>query len=273
MRSQTVLFLHLPKTAGTTLHRVIARQYRSSEDVFIINPHTFMAQPAEVRHRARIVRGHFWFGLHRYVAQPYTYITVLRDPIKRVLSLYNHASWDSQHNMHPQAKQHTLAQLLEKGIHKEALDNSQLRMLSGVWDAVPFGACTAEHLEQAKTNLQNQFSVVGTMEQFDETLLLMQENFNWRQVYYTKLNTAKRLSRKPSLSQETFSLVQQHNALDIELYNFAKRLCQQEITQRGPAFQQKLAHFRRINRRLNPFHKIWNLREVSVRTMLKKLKS
>lgn len=265
---RTVIFLHIPKTAGTTLHRIIDRQYKTAEDTFVINPRVFMEEPASVRQKGGMVRGHLWYGLHEYVSAPYTYMTILREPVKRVLSLYKHAYRDPHHNMHPKAKQYSLKEFYDRKIHKEAIDNSQVRMVSGVWDQVPFGACNADLLEQAKHNLVTDFSVIGTMDQFDESLMLMQEAFDWRYLYYTKHNTGG--SSAKIVDEETYEHVKKHNEHDIALYRFAKELCQTEIVKRGQPFQEKLQRFRRINQRLNPIHRAyWQMRQISVRSLVK----
>lgn len=82
---QTVIFLHLPRTAGTTLHRIIERQVRP-EGIFSIGwteqesvqayRELSQARKAEIR----MVRGHMAFGLHEFVPGPSTYFTLLRDP-------------------------------------------------------------------------------------------------------------------------------------------------------------------------------------------------
>jgi len=269
--SSTIIFLHIPKSAGTTLHRIIDRQYRQDEDIFVYRPRKFLEETSfDRRQKARMVRGHLWYGLHEEIPNPSTYMTILRDPVKRVLSLYKHALWDPHHTMHQIANQHTLGELIEQQHHKESFDNAQLRMVTGIWDAVPFGGCTTAHLDQAKILLQERFSIVGTMAQFDETLLLMQEAYRWRYLYYTKHNTGKTTpTPRTTPDPHTLTLIESCNQLDHQLYQFAHTLCQTEIDKRGPAFQQKLTRFRRRNRWLSPFHRLyWQLTKISIRQLI-----
>ncbi|MEO6969971.1 MAG: sulfotransferase family 2 domain-containing protein, partial [Chthoniobacterales bacterium] len=91
---EAVIFLHLPKTAGTTLNRLIEWEYPLSE-MYSIDPVLFRWSAAHLRKlspdrlkKTRMFKGHMLFGLHEALPQPATYITVLRDPVDRVLSAF-----------------------------------------------------------------------------------------------------------------------------------------------------------------------------------------
>lgn len=48
--------------------------------------------PEYIRRRSagatwRAVVGHFWFAVHEHVGRPWTYVTLLRDPVERVGAL------------------------------------------------------------------------------------------------------------------------------------------------------------------------------------------
>ena len=91
---EAVIFLHLPKTAGTTLNRLIEWEYPLSQ-MYSIDPVLFEWSAAHLRRlpkrrlgKTRMFKGHMLFGLHEVLPQPATYITVLRDPVERVLSAF-----------------------------------------------------------------------------------------------------------------------------------------------------------------------------------------
>ena len=83
-REEAVIFLHLPKTAGTTLNRLIEWEYRLSE-MYSIDPVLFEWSAAHLRklplarlRKTRMFKGHMLFGLHKILPQPSTYIRVFR---------------------------------------------------------------------------------------------------------------------------------------------------------------------------------------------------
>src|SRR6476661_8236883 len=91
---EAIIFLHVPKTAGTTLNRLIEWEYPISQ-MYSIDPVLFEWSAAHLRKlskqrlaKIRIFKGHMLFGLHEVLPQPSTYITVLRDPVERVLSAF-----------------------------------------------------------------------------------------------------------------------------------------------------------------------------------------
>src|SRR5438128_12113460 len=97
-RSQPlIIFLHLPKTAGTTLARIIDRQYDSSR---ILPLHESMfgnelsALSQNHLDRLRIVMGHLYFRAHTLAARPCTYISIPLSRSARVLSHYSSVQHD-----------------------------------------------------------------------------------------------------------------------------------------------------------------------------------
>ncbi len=44
--------------------------------------------PEEKRNKIRCLKGHMPFGLHKYLLNSSVYLTVLREPIERVISHY-----------------------------------------------------------------------------------------------------------------------------------------------------------------------------------------
>jgi len=278
--SETAIFLHVPKAAGTTLNRIIDRHYRRDEIYSILGVATpqsgtleeLRRLPARQRASIRLVRGHFAFGIHDMLAGPSTYFTLLRNPRDRVLSHYFHALRQPDNHLHRYVNGLTLSDVFARRGHVDkAFDNFQTRLLSGVWDTPAFGACNQETLERAKENLRHHFSVVGVVHRFDETLLLLQQRFGWRFVYYTRHNVRRRRGRLPPADAETLALIRDHNRLDQQLYDFASALCAQQVAQAGQPFQERLRRFQAINRILGPGLRFyWRMRKISVRSALKK---
>src|SRR5437879_13316375 len=94
MDREALIFLHIPKTAGTTLNRIIEWQY-SPFAIFTMDPYRIRATaerlkrlPEGLRRRLRVVRGHMLYGLHECLRQGDSYLTMLRDPVVRALAAY-----------------------------------------------------------------------------------------------------------------------------------------------------------------------------------------
>src|SRR5438874_8514629 len=87
MDREGLIFLNIPKTAGTKLNRIIEWQY-SPLSIFTIDPYgiratteRFKTFSEQRRRRLRVVRGHAVYGIHEFLPQGATYITMLREPV------------------------------------------------------------------------------------------------------------------------------------------------------------------------------------------------
>src|SRR5207245_9220276 len=94
MDREALIFLHIPKTAGTTLNRIIEWQYGPFA-IFTMDPYRIRATPERLkrlperrRRRLQVVRGHMFYGLHESLPQGASYFTMLGDPVARALSTY-----------------------------------------------------------------------------------------------------------------------------------------------------------------------------------------
>jgi hypothetical protein len=79
--SQTVIFVHTPKTAGTTLYRILERNY-SQKNIYTVwkdgTIDEFKQLDAERKAQIRLLRGHAGYGMHAYLPGPCAYAP-LRD--------------------------------------------------------------------------------------------------------------------------------------------------------------------------------------------------
>jgi len=254
---------------------ICRKQYSNDEFCFVGGPAAVKEFSAERKGAIRFLQGSYWFGIHEEFSRPYTYVCLLRDPLKRVISLYKYTRQQPEHNMYPVTINNTISEIYRKGRHKEALDNGQTRRVSGIWDRVPYGGVTEELFEQAKHNLETQFSVVGTTERFDETLLVLKKQLAWKNIYYHRHNTGKsnKVDTAP-ISDAEKDLILEHNQWDKKLHQFADQLLTNAVAQYGPKFDQDLASFREGNRLRRPlFYFYWEVfRKVSVRAMARELR-
>ena len=275
MQATTAIFVHIPKTAGTTLARIIKRQYPPRARLHLEQHHQgvreFQALPRTRRSEIRLLRGHIPYGLHTHCPQPTAYFTLLREPIDRMISYYYFVQRQAEHYLHDYANTPgmTLKRYVEDQVSLQ-MDNMQTRLISGVWTDPGYGECDQETLALAKRNLGKDFSVVGLTERFDETLLLLKRALGWRNVNYVRHNVTRGRPRGASVDDETLSVLQASNQLDIQLYAYAKALLADQIRAQGPSFSRELWALRFSNDLLQPMGRAyWHIRRFSVRTWLK----
>jgi hypothetical protein len=250
---QTIIFLHLPKTAGTTMRRILEKQYDPG-GIYRLDPENwwgsideFRELPQSDRCKYRLVMGHMGFGFHQLLPQSSSYFTMLRDPIDRITSIYYFIHRYTSHYLHDTVTSQgmSLVDAVGNRLSRE-FDNFQTRALSGNVK-VPFGECTSEMLETAKNNLRSHFRVVGTTERFDESLVLFRRAFGWRWPFYTKQNVTRNRPKVNELSHQTRQIIAEHNRLDVELHRCAEQMLEKSAREEGTSFRRELHQFRLAN--------------------------
>lgn len=249
--------MHIPKTGGTTLNKHLYRHcHANKHDIaennylhsgiyyfpsgFFKEPNPSLSPDAQhilARDDLRAVLGHFCFGIHCHVTRPWTYITLLRNPVDRIISLFCHLKL---------AQDMTLEEFALKAPYRE-IDNDQTRRISGLEPAL--GRCTRSTLARAKDNLCKYFSVVGLTERFDEFLILLQRRFRWnKELYYYLKNVNPNRPSRNTYSKKTLEAIYDRNALDIQLYAFVQQRLEAHIARQGQGFHEQLECYKSLKR-------------------------
>lgn len=243
---KALIFLHIPKTAGITLSRIIEKQYNAASIFSIDGANSaasiekFKQLPESRREKIQVLQGHMPFGLHAFLPQGALYITLLREPVDRVISAYYYICGFAGHPLHKVVSPMSLEEFVSKTI-----DNQPTRLLAGQTMAdVAFGQCSSEMLETAKTNLREHFSVIGLTERFDETLILLKRYLGWKEItVYSHQNMTVARPPKSAIPKSAIRLIEEHSQLDIALYQYAKELYEERMQKEWLSFKRDLILF------------------------------
>jgi hypothetical protein len=259
--NRALIFVHPPKTAGSTLSRIMDWEYNPLQVCNIDSRFYYWsferisAWPKARLAKIRLFKGHMPFGLHKVLPQPCTYITVLREPIERTCSEYNYRRHRSTH---PIADRDAKRFGLEEYVAHVSYNNPQTKAIAGLrhprhyhlLSAVPSyhvysGQCTAETLAVAKDNLYQHFSMVGLTERFEETLALAKVLFGWRVPCYTSIQRGPERPKKVPISARTRAVISEYNRFDVELYAFGLSLFERALAERADHLARELEAIRR----------------------------
>jgi hypothetical protein len=228
----TVFFMHLPKAGGTTFYAIL-EQYFPAEACFSVPDREYQQELPPHLDQYRLVRAHQGYDAYRYFKRKPIYITMLRNPVARTISYYQHIMRQTSHPMHERIKQGSLSLIdcLKDPILEKHLVNTQTRRLAfgnGAVDDLPSGEV---QLEMAKVRL-HEFAYFGLVEYYMRSVQLLTYTFGWPSISEIKpLNAAP----MPEMAQELPPAVREaillHNQLDLDLYNYAEQLFQERYRQ------------------------------------------
>src|SRR5262245_32358487 len=190
-------FLHIPKTAGTSLISLLDDHFRPSEICPAQLFPEFFQIPKERLREYRLFRGHLWFGLHEYIDRTVKYITLLRHPVDRTISYYHHVCGDSESYRHSRAvsEKWTLSDFVNDSETNWDIINTQTLFLSANYDfeelakdPVGYGRArvkvilrntSEDHLLRIATQRLAEFAFVGITERMTDSVNLLCYTFGW----------------------------------------------------------------------------------------------
>lgn len=258
---EKLIFLHIPKSAGSTIQTIFKRQFKRN-GFFLDGNHpnlNIIKEKLVTENKIRLCYGHMDFGVHDIIDKECKYVTILRDPVERVISHYYYVKRQTKHHLHNQAfkeNNFSLAQYVEHGLSTE-LNNGQIRILIGAGGfhensytkyKVPFGKCEPWMLEEAKLNIEKHFLFCGLQEYFDESLILMKKELplKWN-IGYVSQNITQRRKKVSELDSKTLKIIRDANALDIELYDWVKAIFLSKVNKEGPYIEKEFQKLKWAN--------------------------
>lgn len=247
-------FLHLPRTAGTTLNAVLRDNFAPSEILSIYSKEDYTRhaahEPSELRH-IRLIQGHLFLpsldppSIYGIAVRPFTF---MRDPVDRLISEYAFLRTWKRNHLYAYLNEHNTT------FHQYMLGEDRPLRYRGRNYMTRCIACMdvgtdplpRKALARAKGHLERAFGFVGIQERFTESLLLLADFLNLSSLFHEKRNALTE-SVKPIVSAEDLALCRELNQGDMALYAFAQELFQSRLDAQGPAFTQRLTEFTRLN--------------------------
>jgi hypothetical protein len=238
-------FVHIQKTGGTTLWHRFARHFEPSAmypdatdgDHLVVAPQisveVLLRRWEQRRDEIEIVMGHFPIATAQLLESEFVTLTMLRDPVDRVLSQLHR-----YREREPAAGGRSLEELYETGTKSLASPNYMVKMFAltaeeivastapNGWAMITQLELDAEHLTRAMDRL-SRVDVFGLQDHFEEFCDELQARFGWR---LGAAGHANKTAAASPVSDELRARVAADNALDIEFFAFARDLYETRLT-------------------------------------------
>lgn len=225
-----IVYVHIPKTAGTSL-RIMLEDYAGAEGLFSAYPEAgpphravtdWSSLSREEREKVRVVTGHYHFGaFDRYIDAGHKYfLTFLREPVDRIISLYKHLM--AAHEKYKENPESLMKFCFEQPLQEiaEQIDNHQTRMIAGV---PAKRQVTEKDMYEAQRIIESSFFFVGTTENFEEDTKRLAQCINAEKFYTKKENESLDRRSREYYSKSEISLVEHANRYDVELYRYVSQ--------------------------------------------------
>jgi hypothetical protein len=240
-----LVFVHVPRTGGATLKTFLGNYGRPrSPGNYLIGPER-TRDGVEALARGlgpwRVAAGHVPLGLfRRCLPSKMRYISVLRDPVNRVLSHYQFHKADGNQRLvweHLATLERRLLGSagtrqdlrvgrdgdgsLEEGLRRRVClyDNLQTRFLYGGESL--FGELPGDALDRARENLR-QLWFVGITERLDESMVVLGRKLGFGAAPYKIRHVTGDPPQLEGAGARLRELICEQNQLDLELYRYAR---------------------------------------------------
>ncbi|WP_416666569.1 sulfotransferase family 2 domain-containing protein [Egbenema bharatensis] len=244
--NDVLYFTHIPKTAGMTFRTIVEDHFHAEE----ICPATLNAQLAkipkdEVIHY-RLFRGHLGFiNLPELIpGKNLVNVTVLREPVARVISHYEYIRRMPGDPHYEAVKDMTLEEFAQKLTAGKVGKSIQTYHMAKTLRFDLEGLTPAEILEVAKESL-DRFAFVGLVERFQDSLFLLSYIFGWKPILNSrKENAAKKKQPIDELPSSTLEIIQESTQWDAELYRYAREIFESRYDEMIQDLQQAYGHLK-----------------------------
>jgi hypothetical protein len=224
-RPRKILFDHLPKCGGSSLNAYLEAHYPERKTYSIdgekpdVSVEEFLKLPQRSRHGYDLVKGHLAHRLLDYVHPECLKVTVLRDPVDRIVSHYYYAKRTPEHYLY--SKIHNSDMTLEDYV------TSNLSVELRNWYTGTFAGLKVDDAERrpeesitrALEFVLKRYDIVGFLDNFSLFAETLRKQANLRYKYQDeKVNITQERPSLDNIEQSTINKIEQVNHLDIVLY-------------------------------------------------------
>lgn len=226
-----IVYFQMPKTGGLAycqaLDYIYQDEYFRSDD-----PQAMLraVQRDDKRCFAGYVNLNFEF--YNKLPQGFTHITLLQEPVSRIICMYDNISKDSSHWSYEAVTNNSLFEIFRKDLVRPVFGwCDQMGYISSMaWSTDKSRERPCNMLQQAKFNLENFFTFFGISERYDEFLEITRKALKWPEdLNYSGFNSIEEMMDRSSVDQATVDIISDYFAHDKRFYDHAVKFYTEKL--------------------------------------------
>lgn len=232
---ENIFFLHIPKCGGTSIRHAIEKDYSTSDNkIAILDPSASFnaAKLSDLRtlkfrenlllyfmsmKNVKYISGHFSFSeiAFREFHNKFVFITVLREPVRRWISVYFYNKYKKSNHCKIETDLTTYMQS-EEG---QSRGHAYIRFLGGVDEKMDYTSKQA--IDRAKRNI-DKFDIVGCLEYQENFIQQFENRFSVRlAIKMENQSPTVETFRKSIITEEIKEKIKNICEPDLEIYQYA----------------------------------------------------
>jgi hypothetical protein len=241
------IFLHVPKTAGSSIRTLLTLNYPAEQVVSVYDYESMwtITQAAAASGRSfQLVQGHLGWGVHLWmgIADPW-YFTFMRDPLARHLSDVAHAVRNRTHSLHgllnaPGVRATSWADT--GGLYLYYRNPVTQLFADTTFDREVGEADCLKALERVR-----QCRFVGLQEAFDASVLVLARKLGWAHPIYELRNTSGAEPRQQPTPDEALE-IRRHLPFDQRIYEASQELFEAACRPYGAQLAEATEQYREL---------------------------
>lgn len=225
LRNIPWIFSHVPKTAGTSLESYLVQAFEL-KDFLHINAPDLNSLPQATYMKGKfpkLISGHHPIHGLLYQLMPnenIVHLSMMRDPIARVVSYYNYVATREYHNLHEKIGSLSFDEFLEQTDIVE-INNGQAKRFAGVLHNNKVKDDNELYFK-AKYVVDKCYSLVGVTEFFKQFHKYIAKQCGVTFNELPPINRSRTKVQLTNLTQDQLRKIKELNEVDIQLYQYVK---------------------------------------------------
>lgn len=219
-----LVFLHVPKTGGSSVNHILRQMFFGARTATVgpfqkYSEAEFRALSSSKREEFHIVRGIVDYSISSHTSQDAKYMTIVRDPVERLVSHYKYVTRTPTHYLYSAAVDANLSlqDYILSDLSPELLDGQARQILANEYHPE-----LSE--EEVVRILKTRFDFIGTTKSIPDAIAWVSATFGRPlPVSVQQKNVSPGSAAKTELDSSIREAVGQRNRVDGFIYNHALR--------------------------------------------------